>query len=134
MKINTLAAIQQKGAQRFISLIGLPEKVQIDVNNLFNHGIIQDVPEHYREGADGEITVVTSEYRLAKVAKAMALNTIASKGRGGKQRMKEAVEIKTKKILANLKNLFAAEKCPFIAGEAKVLAIGGHGRAGSWEE
>lgn len=132
MKINTLISVQQKGAHRFIALLGTPEKVQKDVNYLFNHGIIQDIPEHYREGVDGEITVTTSEYRLLKVAKATALSDIASKGRRGK--MKEAIEKKTKEILKHLKEIFAAEKCPFVSGEARVLCVGSHGRAGVWEE
>lgn len=135
MKINTLISVTQKGAHRFISLLGSPEAVQKDVYNLYNTGIIQDIPEEFescepfklnsRNAAPVQISasLKTSEYRLAKFAKASALLTIANKGRGGKMKMKVAIENKTKKILAHLKDIFQSEKCPFQAGDAQMFAM-----------
>lgn len=137
MKINTLISVTQKGAHRFISLLGSPEAVQKDVYNLYNTGIIQEIPEEFescepfklnsRNAAPVQISasLKTSEYRLAKFAKASALLTIANKGRGGKMKMKEAIENKTKKILSHLKDVFQSERCPFMTTEAQIYEAGG---------
>ncbi len=121
MKIKTLISVTQKGAHRFITLLGHPAEVQFDVYSLYNQGIIQEIPEDYREGADDKVCVVTSEYRLKKFAYATALSDIGTKGRGKSgKKLIEIINEKTDEILKHLKEVFASEKAPFGTSEAHI--------------
>lgn len=146
MKIETLISVSQKGAHRFLSLLGEPTKVRRDVYSLYNMGIIQEIPAEFEDLEPFSLSpdsvpptkiaasLKTNEYRLKKFAEISAKTTIAAKGRAKGMKMKEAIEKKTVQILDHLKTVFAAEKCPFGASPAPVFAMGSHGRAGSWEE
>ncbi len=106
MKIKTLISVSQKGAHRFISLLGNPEDVQKDIYYLFNIGIIQEIPEEYRDGKDDCACVVTSDYKLNKVATAAALASLACAGRRHFRKLKDAFALKKGKYLAELKESF----------------------------
>ena len=139
----------QIGASLIVTLAGSPDAVEIHFNRLLNHGMVQMEKlgaEDTNSGWSPEITAgnvgkdsISFKTNLPRFERSIRALAIAKLRTTKKGRKMKARGLKAKQFLKfeieKIKSEFMREITPLKqAGGIRMMTMGNHGKAGSWEE
>ena len=111
MRIISLSSIAHNGAQIFVTLKhDNAALVAQETNLLYNNGYVCEIPDDFKAGIDSVVTLPTNQYRLKKVAHALAVATVVRARDKRRVRVAAAVQEKANRILEAIKRDFAPMK------------------------